>query len=101
METKKSGGATLQYSVNKHSEVNTKGGKLTDWHVSSTIRLIWHLSDDLKIIITPGTVEWNSVCQLNCKSHQPIYIQSCDLMTVHQNALAEKKCAKNMVLKNA
>ena len=39
-ETNKPGGVTVHYSVNKYSEVNTKGGRLADWHVRSTIRLI-------------------------------------------------------------
>ena len=45
-ETNKPGGVTVHYNVNKYSEVNTKGGRLADWHVRSTISLIWHLSDD-------------------------------------------------------
>ena len=43
-ETNKPGGATVHYSVNKYSEVNTKGGglggRLANWHVRSIIRLI-------------------------------------------------------------
>ena len=39
-ETNKPGGATVHYSVNKYSEVNTKGGRLADWHVRPTNRLI-------------------------------------------------------------